>query len=207
MPATPPAPPHRERDLRAITADGVFFSVMVGLGEAYVPAFALAVGLGEVVAGLVATVPMLAGAVLQLVTPLAVRKLGSYRRWVVICARLQALSFLPLIAGAASGELSLLWVGIATVGYWGFGMSTGPAWNAWVTSLVPAQARAGFFARRTRAAQAGLFVGLLLGGLALEAGRCCQELPRLSTFHRKCDSAPWPCDPPASPCSARSWPA
>jgi predicted MFS family arabinose efflux permease len=97
--------------------------------------------------------------------------LGSYRRWVVICARLQALSFLPLIVGAALGELSLIWVGIATVGYWGFGMSTGPAWNAWVTSLVPAETRAGFFARRTRAAQAALFVGLLVGGLALEAGR------------------------------------
>jgi cyanate permease len=94
MPSIEPAPLHRERDLRAITADGVFFSVMVGLREAYVPAFALAAGLGEVVAGLVASVPMLAGAVLQLVTPVAVRRLGSYRRWIVICARLQALSFL-----------------------------------------------------------------------------------------------------------------
>jgi MFS family permease len=149
----------------------VFFSAMVGLGEAYVPAFALAAGLGEVAAGLVASVPMLAGAVLQLVTPVAVRRLGSYRRWVVISARLQALSFLPLIAGAAVGEVSLLWVGLASVGYWGFGMSTGPAWNAWVTSLVPVEIRARFFARRARAAQAALFVGLLVGGLALEAGR------------------------------------
>jgi MFS family permease len=166
-----PTPSHHGRDLRAITADGVFFSVMVGLGETYVPAFALAAGLGEVVAGLVATVPLLAGAVFQLVTPFAVRRLGSYRRWVLICARLQALSFLPLIVGAALGRVSLLWVGIASVGYWGFGMSTGPAWNAWVTSLVPAKIRARFFARRNRAAQAGLFAGLLLGGLALEAGR------------------------------------
>ena len=34
--------PHLERDLRAMTADGVTFSVMVALGETYVPAFALA---------------------------------------------------------------------------------------------------------------------------------------------------------------------
>ena len=39
--------------------DGVFFSLMVGLGETYLPAFALALGHGEVLAGLVATVPML----------------------------------------------------------------------------------------------------------------------------------------------------
>jgi hypothetical protein len=83
----PGAPPRgRERDLHAITADGAFFSAMVGLGETYVPAFALAVGLGEVVAGLIATLPMLAGAVFQLVTPWAVRHLRSYRRWIVLCA-------------------------------------------------------------------------------------------------------------------------
>jgi len=163
--------PHLERDLRAMTADGVAFSGMVALGETYVPAFALAAGLGEVVAGLVATVPMLAGACLQMVTPAAVRYLGSYRRWVVLCARLQALSFVPLIVGAAMGKVGLLWVGVATVAYWAFGMSTSPAWNAWVTSLVPSEIRAGFFARRARAAQAALFVALVAGGLALEYGR------------------------------------
>lgn len=160
----------QQRDLRAMTADGVAFSAMVGLGEAYVPAFALAIGLGEVVAGLVATIPMLVGACLQLVTPLAVRQLGSYRRWVVLCARCQALSFVPLTVGAALGKLTLLWVGLSTVSYWAFGMSTSPAWNAWVTSLVPHEIRARFFARRARAAQAGLLAGLLAGGLALEHG-------------------------------------
>ena len=62
---------------------------MVGLGETYIPAFVLAAGLGEVAAGLIATLPPLAGAVFQLVTPLAVRHLHSYRRWVVACAALQ----------------------------------------------------------------------------------------------------------------------
>jgi len=171
MPMTEASHPHLERDLRAMTADGVAFSAMVGLGESYVPAFALAVGLGEVVSGLVATVPMLAGACLQMVTPMAVRRLGSYRRWVVLCARLQALSFVPLIIGAAMGQIGLPWVGVATVAYWAFGMSTSPAWNAWVTSLVPLGMRARFFARRARAAQAALLGGLVVGGLALEHGR------------------------------------
>ena len=57
------------RDLRAIVGDGVAFSVMVGAGESYIPAFALAAGLGEITAGLVATLPMLVGAAFQLVTP------------------------------------------------------------------------------------------------------------------------------------------
>jgi len=154
-----------------MTADGVSFSLMVGLGETYVPAFALAVGLGEVVAGLVATLPMLVGAVFQLVTPWAVRRLGSYRRWVVFCAASQAASFAPLVVGAALGRIDILWLGIATVVYWTFGMAAGPAWNAWVTSLVPAELRSRFFARRTRAGQAALFASILSAGLLLEAGR------------------------------------
>jgi len=170
--------PEHQRDLRAIRSDGVVFSATVGLGESYVPAFALAIGLGAVASGLVATVPMLAGAVFQLVTPAAVRRLASYRRWVVLCARLQALSFLPLVVGAACGKVDWPWVVLASVAYWSFGMATGPAWNAWVTSLVPAKERASFFAGRTRLAQTSLLFSLVAGGLLLERGRASgDELP------------------------------
>lgn len=151
--------------------DGSLWSGMVGAGETYVPAFVLALGLGEVVAGLVATLPMIAGALLQLATPWAVVCLGSYRRWVVGCAALQAASFVPLVVCAASGRASLLWIGVATVGYWGFGMATGPAWNAWVTSLVSAEIRARFFAHRARVSQASLLAALLAAGLLLEQGK------------------------------------
>lgn len=172
-PATPLDEPERAdpRDLRSMVADGVFFSAMVGLGETYVPAFALAVGLGDVVAGLVATVPMLAGALFQLITPWAVRRLRSYRRWVVACALMQAASFGPLVVGALLGRISIGWLGFAMAAYWGFGMATSPAWNAWVTSLVPRDLRAHFFAGRTRAAQASLFVAVLFGGVLLQSGR------------------------------------
>jgi len=87
-------------DLSAMVWDGVAFGAMVGLGETYLPAFALALGHGAVTAGLVASLPMLCGALIQLVTPAAVGLLDSHRRWVVLCATLQALSFLPLVAGA-----------------------------------------------------------------------------------------------------------
>jgi len=143
---------------------------MVGLGETYVPAFALAVDLGEVIAGLVATVPMLAGACFQLATPFAVRRLGSYRRWVVLCARLQALSFVPLLAGAALGRIDVAWLVLSAISYWAFGMATGPAWNTWVTTLVPPEIRAHFFAHRARSCQAALLGAMLCAGLLLELG-------------------------------------
>ncbi len=158
------------RDLRAIVGDGVAFSVMVGAGESYIPAFALAAGLGEITAGLVATLPMLVGAAFQLVTPAAVRWLGSSRRWVVLCASAQAASFAPLVIAALSGRLSRPVLFLAAALYWGFGMATGPAWNTWVTQIVPRRIRSRFFAARSRWSQVAVLSGLLAGGLALEAG-------------------------------------
>ena len=107
---SPRRPTQLRSDLRAMSADASAFSVMVGIGETYLPAFALAVGVGEVAAGLLASVPPLAGAVLQLASPVAVRQLGSHRRWVVVCAVTQALSFVPLIAAALVGTIPTLMI-------------------------------------------------------------------------------------------------
>src|SRR3990172_2392532 len=164
------APSPLRRDLRSIVGDGIAFSLMVGVGETYLPAFVLAAGLGEITAGLVSTLPMLVGASLQLVSPAAVRRLGSHRRWVVLSARLQAASFVPLVVGALSGGSDRAWVFVAAAAYWGFGMATGPAWNTWVSTLVPERRRARFFARRNRWCQAALLAGVLAGGALLEGG-------------------------------------
>ncbi|HEX9814569.1 MAG TPA: MFS transporter [Myxococcota bacterium] len=158
----------QRRDLRAILGDGVSFGVMMGLGESYVAAFVLAAGFGDIAAGLVTTVPLLAGAVLQLVTPAGVRLFGSHRRWVVLCAVFQATSFLPLIAGALAGSISYGVILFAAVAYWSFGMATGPAWNTWVGTLVPPPLRARFFAHRTRWSNAALFGALVAGGVILD---------------------------------------
>jgi len=158
------------RDLRAIVGDGVAFSVMVGTGESYIPAFALAAGLGEITAGLVATLPMLVGAAFQLVTPAAVRRLGSQRRWVVLCAAAQAASFAPLVIAALAGRLSRPVLFFAAALYWGFGMATGPAWNTWITQIVPRPIRSRFFAVRARWSQVAVLAGLIAGGASLQAG-------------------------------------
>jgi MFS family permease len=168
------------QDLRAIVGDGVAFSVMVGIGESYLPAFVLAAGLGEITAGLVATAPMLVGAVFQLVTPAAVARLGSHRRWVVLCAVLQAASFVPLVLAALQGGISRTAVFCVAAWYWGFGMATGPAWNTWVGTLVPTRLRARFFAQRARWCHAALLAALLTGGALLR--RDTPDASSLPTF-------------------------
>ncbi len=155
-------------DLRASLGDGVAFGGMVGLGETYLPAFVLAVGLGELTAGLVASVPLVAGGIMQMVSPAAIRWLRSHKRWVIICASVQAATFVPLVAAAWQGRISGLAVMVVAAIYWAAGLATGPAWNTWIGSIVPPPVRARFFAVRTRASQAAVFAGFLLGGLALQ---------------------------------------
>jgi MFS family permease len=158
------------RDLRAITADGAAASVMVGIGETYLPAFVLALTANQVASGLVATLPMFLGAMVQLVSPYAVRHWHSYRRWVVLCAVFQAAAFLPLVVAAWSGSMPCVAVfAIASV-YWGTGMAGGSSWNTWVGPLVPSRVHARYFARRTLLSQSAQVLAFVAGGVSLQWG-------------------------------------
>ena len=167
-PRKPTAAPHTDRNLLASHADGVAYGAMVGFGETYLPAFVLAVGLGEITAGLVASVPLLAGGLMQMVSPAAVARLGSHKRWVLLCALVQAASFVPLIWAALAGRIPAWGVLLVATVYWGTGLATGPAWNTWIGTVVPPDRRAPFFARRTRLSQAAVLVAFVVGGTLLQ---------------------------------------
>lgn len=174
---SPPAPRGRgappwgsRRDLRVSIADGAAYSLMVGCGETYIPAFALALGLGPVAAGLTASVPVIAGAVLQLFAPLGRARAGSNRTWVVTCTIVQALSFAPFVWWALRGHAGLGELLVAASVYWAAGMAGVPAWTAWIAALVPARVRTSYFARRNRLGQFSVFLGFAAGGLALQEG-------------------------------------
>lgn len=160
----------RRRDLQASLIDGTAFGGMVGCGETYLAAFALSLGHGELVSALVSSLPMVAGGCMQLVSPAAIRWLGSYRRWVVLCAGAQAISFVPLLYAAISGHFSPLALLLVASVYWAAGLAAGPAWNTWIGTLVPVAIRSQFFANRTRLSQAGVFLGFLGGGVLLQYG-------------------------------------
>jgi len=151
-------------------ADGAAFSLMVGCGETYIPAYALALGLGPVAAGLTASVPIIAAAVLQLLAPLALARIGSNRTWVVMCTTVQALSFVPFVWWALRGRAGLGELLVAASVYWASGMAAAPAWTAWIAALVPARIRTSYFARRNRLGQLAVFLGFVAGGLVLQAG-------------------------------------
>ncbi len=147
--------------------DGTLYCVMVGLGESYLALFALAAGLGEVVAGLITTVPLLAGALIQLIGPRGARWVGSHRRWIVLCASVQAASFIPLALMARTGRVEGWLLFAAATLYWGAAMACGASWTTWIGMIVPRRLRAKFFSRRSRIANLGVMAGLVGGGLLL----------------------------------------
>ncbi|MBL9083615.1 MAG: MFS transporter [Planctomycetales bacterium] len=158
------------RNLRSSLVDGTAFSIMVGCGETYFAAFALALGLSQVASGLVATLPLLAGSVLQLASPFLLRRFGSYRRWIVCSVLCQAAIFLPMAYMAVDRRIPAELVFVFAAIYWGAGLATGPAWNTWIGTLVPVTIRARFFAWRTRLVQLGTLLGFVGGGVALQYG-------------------------------------
>lgn len=155
------------RDLVIGILDAIGYSVMVGCGELYLAAFALAVGLGAFVTGLVASVPLLVGALVQLAAPLAVRRVGGRRRFVALCAVIQALSLLPLAWWAVAGRAEAWQLLAAASVYWSAGMASAPSWTSWTATLVPPRLRTAYFAQRSRLGQAAVLAAFVTGGLVL----------------------------------------
>lgn len=151
--------------------DVAMYGLMMGAGETYFTPFALEIGVGPATAGLIATVPYLGGALLQLISPRGVDWVGSYRRWVVLCAFLQALAFVPLIVGGMLGAMPTWLIFVIATIYWGAALGSGPAWTTWVGTLVPKPIQARFFAKHARMVQFTIIFAILVAGLALEFGR------------------------------------
>ncbi|MEI8021990.1 MAG: hypothetical protein WCH39_27515 [Schlesneria sp.] len=160
-----------KRDLRLSIGDGAAYGVMVGVGETYLQTFVLEIGKGEIFAALIATVPQLIGSLLQLMSPTAVRMMGSHKWWVVLCAGFQGLCFIPLILAAWFGSISEPAVLLVASLYWATSLGAGPAWNTWQGTIVPRDIRARFFAKRARLCQLATLAGFLGGGFALKWAR------------------------------------
>jgi MFS family permease len=142
---------------------------MVGMGETNFPALLLALGKSATVAGLVGSVPLLAGAVLQLATPRLLVKIGSHRAWVVACASMQALALAVLAVASLRGHIATSVAFAIAALYFASSQAAAAGWNGWIERLVPARIRPRYFATRNRCLQASLIGAVLLSGLLLDA--------------------------------------
>jgi MFS family permease len=156
-------------NLRCSVIDGTFYMVMLGLAETFFPLFILDLYGAEVASGLIATVPLLLASVLQLLAPVLVKRLGSYKRVIVLTAVVQALAC-PLLAGIALAGHAPVWLTFvaATIYHCG-AIVGGPPWTAMMSIIVPGPIRANFFARRLRTLQIGAVAAVVAGAALLDA--------------------------------------
>jgi MFS family permease len=173
------AVPH---SLRASLWDVAFYSLMIGLGETYLSAFVLTMGFSERASGLLVTLPMLIGSVVQLAAGFCAQILRSQKTWVMVSASIQGTALI-LLSLLSCGLTISPWPKDTTVfilisTYWAFGLAAGPSWSSWIGSIVPDDRRTHFFAYRTRVAQFFTVLGLLVAGLALDTKESAtQKLP------------------------------
>ena len=157
----------REKSLRLSLVDAFLCSLMIGAGETYLPAYSLSIGMGEIFAGILSTLPIVSGAFLQLITPRGLQRVQSHKHWVVASATLQALTFIPLVYFSATRAPNFWMLFLILTLYWGSGFAAGPAWNYWMGRLVQVEEGNKYFARRAQVTQFGVLLGLVLGGIAL----------------------------------------
>ncbi|MBN2357842.1 MAG: MFS transporter [Deltaproteobacteria bacterium] len=168
--------PKVRRTLTWSLVDGACYAVMVGVCESYLSVLAVELGHRDTALALLVTVPMLCGALVQLLTGPLVGWLGQGRRLVVVGAALQAICHLGFLWIALDDERRLWPLLVVKTLFAASGAVIVPAWNAWMTNLTEGIDRERYFARRSGLVYAVLLASYLLGGVLLDRGRVRGEL-------------------------------
>lgn len=180
-PAAPPAraprawrlrPPRGalRRSLRACTAEGVAAEVVAACsGGAALTGWALHLGCGAALVGLLGALPFLAQ-VLHFPAARLVERFGA-RRVAVLSIAVARQAFLPLLvlpllpAGLDTSRGVLVAVAAA---HHGLAMICNNAWLAWMGELVPGRVRGRYFGRRTAVCTAAGGAAALVAGALLD---------------------------------------
>lgn len=146
----------------------VFWSLMIGCGETYISAYALACGFSERYSGLISVIPLALASVLQLFSGYLLRYFKTRRLFVSFCATAQAITLFLVMGHDVFDRASPVLLILVLTLYWFFGLSAGPAWNAWIVSIIPKDARTKFFADRGPYHEISVLVALVAAGFFLK---------------------------------------
>ncbi|HDP73926.1 MAG TPA: MFS transporter [Candidatus Woesearchaeota archaeon] len=155
-------------DLKRFLFDGMLFSIMFGLGEAYVPAYALFLGFSGVMMSYLFSFPRLLSALGQLLSGFLLHRLKSRRGLVSVLVLLQSITWILLLL---CGVFRLdFWVFLGVfMAYFFFGSLAGPIWFGWIGYFVDEKERGKFFGYRNRIINFSLFFCLLFSGILINS--------------------------------------
>jgi len=160
--------PEVERSLQYSIRDSVAYAVMTGGAEAYLSAFALYCAATTAQIGWLVALPPLIGSMAQPVSAWLGRRASGRRPVILLGARIQALTWLPIgVLPYLYGQASIPYLIAAVVFYHAAANLTVPQWTSLMGDLVPEERRGRFFARRTALGSLTSFSSLVLAGLIL----------------------------------------
>lgn len=164
----PVSPEDRERSLQHAIRDGVFYSLMTGLGESYIAPFAIFLKATTVQIGLLASVPQVIGSWAQFISVEVLNRLKSRKAVILTGVALQALTWIPLMSlPFFFPERAIFWLTLCVTAYYLLGNLATPAWNSLMGDLVHQRRRGRYFARRNRIISIATFAGLCGAGVTL----------------------------------------
>jgi MFS family permease len=165
---TPPSQAEVRRSLKHSTRDGVCASVMTGMGDTYLGAFAIFLHASNSQVAFLAAVPQLLGAWFQFVSVRVLHQWQRRKPLIITGVLGQALTWLLIIVTPfVFDQGGVWWLLLGATCYQLLGNFAAPPWNSLMGDLVHPDQRGRFFGRRNRAMSVAAFAALCLGGMVL----------------------------------------
>jgi MFS family permease len=157
-----------ESSLKFSTAEGMAYGAVMGFGDNYIVAFAVALQTSSLQIGILCSVPGFLASIAQLWDTALVRRLKSRKKLVMLFALMQGLMFLPMLGLAFfPGKSDGWWMILFTAIYSISAALTSPAWGSIMAEVVPNHLRGKYFSLRGSLATLANTVTFLTAGIFL----------------------------------------
>lgn len=156
------------KSLTYAVKDGVYYSIMAGFGESYISPFAIFLKATNYQIGLLASIPLLLGAFIQLLSVSILNQIRDRRAVILSGVLAQALAWIPILILPLlfpSYAPHLLIVGMTA--YFIFGNLATPPWNSLMGDIVPEKTRSTYFGYRNKVMSIFSLGAICLAGLIL----------------------------------------
>ena len=126
------------KSLSYAVRDGVYFSLMTGFGETYISPFAIFLKSTNYQIGLLASIPQLLGAFVQLLSVSILNQLKDRRIVILFGVITQALMWIPIfLLPLLFTSYAAYFLIVGVTAYFSFGHLATPPWNSLMGDIVP----------------------------------------------------------------------
>ncbi len=169
-------PDTHQKSLKYSIIDGAAYSTMAGFGESFLTPFAIFLNAGNLIIGLLSSLPLLIAAFAQLISANLLDKVGQRKALIITPSFIQMLTWIPIFV------LPLLWFNIGPIlliimvaVYMACVHFTIPSWNSWMGDLVAPDERGDYFGKRNRIASIFSVISAIAAGLILDSWKPVNE--------------------------------